>query len=223
LRASLLVRIGAGGAGAVAVLALAWWFLPRPQQGSRAATPSPAAGQPPPVKATPAGPVTFVGDSLTAQGNWQAAFPERTVFNQGVSGDTTLHLMARLPAIRQTGASTYLVMVGINDIVWGFEPNGIASRIQWLRAGLQLGTGARVIIQSTISCERWRCGADGLRRVQELNRLLEQQTPREDYLDLNAVMADRDGLKHPYSLDGVHLTPAGYARWQQRLREQGLL
>jgi lysophospholipase L1-like esterase len=211
LRASLLVRIGAGAAGAVAVLALAWWFLPRPQAGSRAATP--------PI---PAGTVTFVGDSLTAQGNWQAAFPERTVFNQGVSGDTTLHVMARLPAIRQTGASTYLVMVGINDIVWGFDPSGIASRIQWLRGGLQLGTGARVIIQSTISCERWRCGSDNLRRVQELNRLLQQQTPREDYLDLNAVMADRDGLKRDYSLDGVHLTPAGYTRWLQFLREQGL-
>ncbi len=219
MRASLLVRIGAGCAGAIAVLALAWWFLPRHQPGSRAATEPIPSAQPLPAKA---GPVTFVGDSLTAQGNWQAAFPDRTVFNQGVSGDTTLHLMARLPAIRQTGASTYLVMVGINDIVWGFDPNGIASRIQWLRAGLQLGSRARVIIQSTISCERWRCGADGLRRVQELNRLLEQQTPRQDYLDLNAVMADRDGLKHAYSLDGVHLTPAGYARWQQFLREQGL-
>lgn len=169
-----------------------------------------------------AGPVTFVGDSLTAQGNWQAAFPARVVHNQGVSGDTSFQLMARLPSIRQTGAATYLLMVGINDIVWGYDPGRIAGRIQWLRTGLQIGTGARVIVQSTIPCARFRCGADGVRRVAELNQRLAQQTPAPDYVDLTPVMADADGLKRAYTVDGVHLNAAGYARWQARLRELGL-
>ena len=198
------------------MLGLAWALLPRPAASPTASTApvGEAAARP--------GPVTFVGDSLTAGGDWQAAFPERKVFNRGVSGDTSLQLMARLPALRQTGASTYVVMVGINDIARGDDPGSIASRIQWLRTGLHLGSGARVIVQSTIPCARFRCGPDGLRKVAELNRLLARGIPREDYVDLTGVMADADGLKRAYTVDGVHLNRAGYDRWQGRLRELGL-
>ncbi len=208
------LRICGWGVAAAALLGLGWAVLPRPGPRPTASPARESAVQP--------GPVTFVGDSLTAGGDWQAAFPERKVFNRGVSGDTSLQLMARLPALRQTGAGTYLVMVGINDIARGDNPEGIASRIQWLRTGLLLGSGARVIVQSTIPCARFRCGPDGLRRVAELNRLLARRIPREDYVDLTGVMADADGLKRAYTVDGVHLNPAGYARWQSRLRELGL-
>ena len=183
------------------------------------ASPSPEAPAP---QLKGRGAVTFVGDSLTAQGDWEAAFPDRVVFNQGVSGDTSFQLMLRLPAIRQTGAGTFLVMVGINDIALGYAAEGIASRIQWLRTGLQLGSGARVIVQSTIPCARFRCGSEGVRRVEDLNRQLARRIPPEDFVDLTPVMADADGLRSAYSVDGVHLNAAGYARWQGRLRELGL-
>jgi lysophospholipase L1-like esterase len=207
------VRIGGWVAVPLTLLTLGWGLLSRPPSSSMAAT-APASRRD--------APVTFVGDSLTAQGDWQAAFPGRVVFNQGVSGDTSFQLMARLPQIRRTGAGTYLVMVGINDIVWGYDPRRIAGRIQWLRTGLQIGTGARVIIQSTIPCARFRCGADGIRRVAELNELLARQTPPRDFVDLTPVMADGDGLRRAYTVDGVHLNAAGYARWVARLRQLGL-
>lgn len=203
----------------MALLLLGWGLISR-------SCSSPKTSQTPdatPRRGAPGtGPVTFVGDSLTAQGDWQAAFPDRVVFNQGVSGDTSFQLMARLPAIRRTGAGTYLVMVGINDIVWGYDPGRIAGRIQWLRTGLRIGTGARVIIQSTIPCARFRCGDDGVRRVAELNALIARQTPAADFVDLTSVMADGDGLRRAYTVDGVHLNAAGYARWVARLRELGL-
>ncbi len=216
--ASAWLRIGGRVAIPLTLLALGWALFTRAGAGSMASVPPPPTGSPP----SRGGPVTFVGDSLTAQGDWQAAFPDRVIHNQGVSGDTSFQLMARLPAIRRTGASTYLVMVGINDIVWGYDPSRIAGRIQWLRTGLQLGTGARVIVQSTIPCARFRCGPEGVRRVAELNQLLEQRIPPQDYVDLTPVMADTDGLKRAYTVDGVHLNAAGYARWQARLRELGL-
>ncbi len=209
------VRIGGWVAVPLTLLTLGWGLLSRPPSSSKASPPQAPA---PPRD----GPVTFVGDSLTAQGDWQAAFPDRVVFNQGVSGDTSFQLMARLPEIRRTGAGTYLVMVGINDIVWGYDPGRIAGRIQWLRTGLQIGTGARVIVQSTIPCARFRCGAEGVARVADLNQRLAQQTPARDYVDLTPVMADGDGLKRAYTEDGVHLNAAGYARWQARLKELGL-
>ena len=162
------VRIGGRVAFSLTLLTLGWGLLSRPS-GMSIASPAPAPSGSSPSRG---GPVTFVGDSLTAQGDWQAAFPDRVVHNQGVSGYTSFQLMVRLPEIRRTGARTYLVMVGINDIVWGYDPGRIAGRIQWLRTGLQIGTGARVIVQSTIPCARFRCGPEGLRRVAELNQRL---------------------------------------------------
>lgn len=202
----------------LALLALGWGLISRSCSSPKASPAAASEGSGTPRRL----PVTFVGDSLTAQGDWQAAFPDRVVFNQGVSGDTSFQLMARLPAIRRTGAGTYLVMVGINDIVWGYDPGRIAGRIQWLRTGLRIGTGARVIIQSTIPCARFRCGDDGVRRVAELNALIARQTPAADFVDLTSVMADGDGLRRAYTVDGVHLNAAGYARWVARLRELGL-
>jgi len=211
--ASSWVRIGGWVAVPLTLLTLGWGLLSRSLSSSMA-SPAPAPRRD--------APVTFVGDSLTAQGDWQAAFPDRVVFNQGISGDTSFQLMTRLPQIRRTDAGTYLVMVGINDIVWGYDPGRIAGRIQWLRTGLQIGTGARVIIQSTIPCASFRCGADGVRRVAELNALLASQTPPRDFVDLTPVMADGDGLRRAYTVDGVHLNAPGYARWVARLRELGL-
>ena len=218
MQVSSWLRIGGWVAVPLTLLTLAWGLLSRPGDLSIASlAPEPSGPLP-----SRGGSVTFVGDSLTAQGDWQAAFPDRVVHNQGVSGDTSFQLMARLPAIRRTGARTYLVMVGINDIVWGYDPGRIAGRIQWLRTGLQIGTGARVIVQSTIPCARFRCGPEGLRLVTELNQRLAEGIPAQDYVDLTPVMADADGLKRAYTVDGVHLNAAGYARWQARLRELGL-
>ena len=218
MQVSSWLRIGGWVAVPLTLLTLAWGLLSRPGDLSIASlAPEPSGPLP-----SRGGSVTFVGDSLTAQGDWQAAFPDRVVHNQGVSGDTSFQLMARLPAIRRTGARTYLVMVGINDIVWGYDPGRIAGRIQWLRTGLQIGTGGRVIVLSTIPCARFRCGPEGLRLVTELNQRLAEGIPAQDYVDLTPVMADADGLKRAYTVDGVHLNAAGYARWQARLRELGL-
>lgn len=217
--ASSWVRIGGWVAVPLTLLTLGWGLFSRSHSTPKTAQIADATTR---RDAPTTAPVTFVGDSLTAQGDWQAAFPDRVVFNQGISGDTSFQLMARLPEIRRTGAGTYLVMVGINDIVWGYDPGRIAARIQWLRTGLQIGTGARVIIQSTIPCARFRCGADGVRRVAELNERLARRTPPRDFVDLTPVMADGDGLRRAYTVDGVHLNAAGYARWVARLRELGL-
>lgn len=168
-------------------------------------------------------PVTFVGDSITAWGNWQEAFPERTVFNAGVPGDTTFHIAWRLPSIQATTAKTYILMVGINDIWgWKFDPSSTAARIEYLRNVLK-ADDSRVVVQSTISCLRSACGSTAVNNVGELNRLLRNRIPKEDYLDINVVLSDRNGLKSQYTYDGIHLTPAGYSVWQQKLRESGLL
>jgi lysophospholipase L1-like esterase len=162
--------------------------------------------------------VTFVGDSITAGGQWQQAFPHLTIVNQGVSGDTTRDVLARLPRIRATGAHTYLLMVGINDILRGETATAIAPRILRIRRELQGPGGGKVLLQSVLPCQRSICGEAVLRQVAELNRLLAASTPAASFIDLRAAMSDASGgLRASDTSDGLHLNPAGYRRWEAQL------
>jgi lysophospholipase L1-like esterase len=57
-------------------------------------------------------------------------------------------------------------------------------------------------------------------RVGRLNRLLRAGVAAEDFLDVDAVLSDATGLRPAYSLDGLHLTPAAYNRWQDLLKQR---
>jgi lysophospholipase L1-like esterase len=159
-----------------------------------------------------------VGDSITAGGKWQQAFPHLSIANHGVSGDTTLDVIARLPRIKTSGAQTYFLMVGINDILRGSAPGSIAPRILTIKNALEAPAGTRVVLQSVLPCQRSKCGEQVLQRVDELNRLLVELTPPADFLDLAPGLSDASGgLRANLTDDGLHLNAEGYQRWQAQL------
>ncbi|MFN9692588.1 MAG: GDSL-type esterase/lipase family protein [Synechococcaceae cyanobacterium] len=162
--------------------------------------------------------VTFLGDSITAAGDWQRRFPDALHTNAGRSGDTTLDLLARLGPVRAGRPQMVLLMVGINDLLRGGREQAVAERIALIRQLLADQRRVRVIQQSTLSCEASRCGAAMVARVRRLNRVLRAGVAAGDFLDVDAVLSDATGLKPMYSLDGLHLTPAAYSRWQELLR-----
>lgn len=195
--------------GALAsLLATALMACSRPEGVGRAADPAPADGER----------MAFVGDSLTAGGHWQRAFPHLSIANAGVSGDTTVDVLARLPRIQASGARTYFLMVGINDIIGGSPPGAIAPRILSIKKALETAPGRRVYLQSILPCRRSICGERELARVEELNRLLLERTPPGDFLDLRPALSDADGeLKASFTDDGLHLNAEGYQRWEALL------
>lgn len=162
----------------------------------------------------------MVGDSITAGGRWQDAFADVAVENWGVSGDTSLDVAARLAPIEAGRPDLVLLMLGINDLLRGGDPALVADRHGQIRRQLQRGGRTRVIVQSTLACEASHCGPAMVERVRRLNQLLRRHTPPGDYLDVDAVLSDATGLRRQYSLDGLHLNAAGYARWQALLRQR---
>lgn len=162
--------------------------------------------------------VTFLGDSITAAGDWQRRFPTVAITNAGHPGDTTLDLLARLGPVRDGQPQLVLLMVGINDLLRGAREQAVAERIARIRQLLAAQGRVRVVQQSTLSCEASRCGAAVVERVRRLNRLLRAGVSADDFLDVDAVLSDATGLRPAFSLDGLHLTPAAYNRWQDLLR-----
>ncbi|MEB3199711.1 MAG: GDSL-type esterase/lipase family protein [Synechococcaceae cyanobacterium] len=164
--------------------------------------------------------VSFVGDSITAEGNWRTWFAGVPLVNEGIPGNTTLDVLARLESIQARRPHTVLLMLGINDLLRGAEPRDAAARIDRIRRQLRERGGSRVVVQSTLACEPSACGAAMVERVRRLNQLLRGLTPAGDYLDVDAVLSDGSGLRRGYSRDGLHLNQAGYERWRALLRQE---
>ena len=171
----------------------------------------------PPARLAARSDLIFVGDSITAAGPWVAAFPNRRVFNAAVPGYTSVDMLAQLPSLRRDQPHTYVLMAGINDLRHGARAESVAQRLALIRQALAT-PGQRLIQVSTLPCQIRRCGAAALGEVGQLNRLLRQQTPAADFLDLTPDFLDAQGLRPAFSSDGLHLNGAGYGQWLRRLR-----
>lgn len=170
--------------------------------------------------------VSFVGDSITAAGRWQEAFPQLLTHNLGVPGDQAPDVLARLKEVKATRANLYVVMVGINDLRAGVPPGTVAAQIGEIRKRLRNSSfpHPQVVVLSTLQCSPMPggqadngCTPSVRAAVEQLNRTLQQQAPRE-FLDLNATMSPGGQLSRIYSEDGIHLSEAGQKRWQQLLK-----
>ena len=82
----------------------------------------------------------FLGDSLTAGGEWAEMFGDPTLMNRGIPGETTRGVLARLDPITAGAPAKVFLMIGTNDLFRGAEIQG-GRRIELFDHG-------RVIISS---------------------------------------------------------------------------
>lgn len=161
--------------------------------------------------------VAFVGDSLTAGGDWASWFPELNILNHGVSGDTTDDLIERLGAVIDAKPDEIVLLIGTNDLGKRLTVEHLVRNIQLMLVELRRQLpGTRMLLQSIMPR-----GNDFAGQIQEANIHLRQfaATVHAQYLDLWPVMAREDGEINPeYSDDRLHLNDAGYQAWLAELR-----
>jgi lysophospholipase L1-like esterase len=161
--------------------------------------------------------LVFVGDSITAGGDWSAWFPDDDVVELGLDGDTTTTLAERLDEVIATQPDSVVLLIGTND--FGTRRTveqvvrGVESIMVTMRRELP---GTRLLLQSIMPR-----GADLAPRIKDANRHLRQfsSTVRAQYLDLWPALADESGdvIRPEFSDDQLHLTPAGYEAWLAEL------
>lgn len=160
--------------------------------------------------------IVFIGDSLTASGDWATWLSEADVVNLGVPGHTSDDLLARLDEIVATAPDEIVMLIGTNDL--GLRRSvervvrNVESALVHLRRELP---GVRLLLQSVLPR-----GADFARPIQETNIHFRQfcATVGAAYLDLWPAMADREGaLRSELTEDGLHLNQAGYDAWLDEL------
>jgi lysophospholipase L1-like esterase len=161
--------------------------------------------------------VVFLGDSITEGGDWAAWFPEQNAVNQGVGGDTTDDVLARLDAVVAADPDEIALLIGTNDLGTRQSVEHLVRNVQTILVDLRRDLpGARMLVQSVMP--RAREFAD---RIQEANIHLRQfsATVHAQYLDLWPAFAQEDGEIRPeLSPDRLHLNDAGYEAWLGELR-----
>lgn len=154
--------------------------------------------------------VVLAGDSLIAMGRWNEMFPDVSVSNRGIGGDTVSGLLLRSEAIIAKSPRQIIVMVGINDLTSGAGTSDIARQYDALVA--RLAPGRRLTLLGVLNCGRPRCSKAMNERINELNKAIAGIAERRQvqFLDLNTKFALDGWLRSDLTYDGIHLNGDGY-------------
>jgi N-acetylglucosamine-6-sulfatase len=161
--------------------------------------------------------IVFLGDSITASGEWASWFPDADTVNLGISGNTTDDVLERIDDVIAAAPDDISLLIGTNDLGHRLSVEHAVRNIQLLLVELRRTLpGVRLLLQSIMPR-----GAEFAEQVREANIHLWQFAPtvHAQYLDVwPALAGDDGGIRAEFSADRLHLTAEGYEAWLAELR-----
>lgn len=162
------------------------------------------------------GTVLFLGDSITAGGDWDTRLPDERTTNQGVNGDTTDGVLERLDAVVSAAPEAIVLLIGTNDFGnHRASVEHVVRNVETILVTLRRELpGVRLLLVSILPRQ-----AEYTAKIEEANRHLRQfvATCHAQYLDVWPTLADGDHLDERYTDDGLHLTDDGYRAYVDEL------
>jgi lysophospholipase L1-like esterase len=169
------------------------------------------------------GGVVFAGSSSTRLWKLDESFPGKGYVNVGFGGsevrDST-HFAPRLIAPLKPKA--VVLYAGDNDIAAGRTPEQVAADVRGFVAAVRKDAPDCKILFLPVkpSIARWK-KFDEQKKANALVKAVCDADPKLAYVDTVPLMLGPDGQPIPdlYAKDGLHLSPAGYARWTTAVAE----
>jgi len=163
----------------------------------------------------------MLGDSLIEWGDWQGRFPQTTVLNLGIAGESVQGLHRRMPLVLQRVETSdgVVLMSGTNNLAMDdfyFVPH----YEEIVRSVKERYPEARIALTSLLPVRFSWLPAASL--VLSLNTQLQDMCDRRKviYIDLHKRFLDSMGKGvDPFDDDGAHLNHKGYDIWSQSIRE----
>jgi platelet-activating factor acetylhydrolase IB subunit beta/gamma len=173
--------------------------------------------------------VLLVGDSITIQWgeSWRTHFPDLKSVNIGIGGDKTQNILWRLDhgGVEGIQPEAVVLMIGNNNMFFTPETgiDAVAQGIEWCAKNLrEKFPTSRIIVAKILPAhEPGNRFYDDIRKTNTaLDALHLDADPQMRVLDLTVDFTHADGtLKQElFTVDGIHLSPAGYAVYAARLR-----
>lgn len=149
-------------------------------------------------------PTVFIGDSITAGGQW---FDDVRNINLAANGLLTDQIIKYLKTAQDYRPNRIVIMAGANDAARGFE----ADKIRALWGAI---CAEPKIVITLVSPSR---NDEANQRIDQINRITIETCPSRSIISLD--VADASGrLKPEFTVDGVHLGPKAYEQWVSRLK-----
>ncbi|HMG84765.1 MAG TPA: GDSL-type esterase/lipase family protein [Terracidiphilus sp.] len=173
-------------------------------------------------------PTVFLGDSLTELCEWNELL-DLQVLNRGISSDTTVDVLDRLDAVLALHPKAIYLMIGINDAVEGSSVADTAGRYQQILQTIHKASPTtRVYMQSVLpvlstgSLVEALGGTGGPRLnqwVRQMNQTISGYADNKSifYINVHDDLLENEELAPRFTVDGIHLSGAGYIVWKQRV------
>jgi lysophospholipase L1-like esterase len=173
-------------------------------------------------------PTVFLGDSLTEFCEWNELL-DAPVLNRGISSDTTVDILSRLDPVMALHPKAIYLMIGTNDALARSSVGDTARRYQQIIQSIhQASPTTMIYMQSLLPV--LSTGSDvqsrGGKRGQELNEWIREMNQTISgyadgktifYINVHDYLLENDELAVRYTIDGIHLSGAGYNVWKERV------
>ena len=167
-----------------------------------------------PIKA---GETVFLGDSITFDGDWEAAFADLGGRNRGIDWDTSADLLGRLDESLSGPPATLVIMIGTNDLLVGVPHAQVVRNVSLILEHILIkAPEARIIVQSVLPrTDRYHSLVAPLNKA--LSRLCNQL--KVVFVDHTKHFSGTDSMLDPaWHFDGLHLNGLGHQRLVELLR-----
>lgn len=165
--------------------------------------------------------VVFFGDSHTAGGDWQRAFPDVKSINLGYIGEDVKGMLRRVDAIAAVHPKKVFLMAGIN----GLQQQTMEEFEYWYTALVgairREVPEAKLYIESILPVIDYSDYCDN-EKIREANVVLQRLAAEREvlYIDIYSAYAQDGALPDEISYDGLHLTEEAYSIWYEVIRNQ---
>lgn len=183
--------------------------------------------------------IVFVGNSITDGGEFAELFGMPNIKNRGISGDVTQGVIDRIHQVTKGHPKKVFLLIGINDVSAAKvkEPtekrfneiaDTIAMRYEQIVDSIQINSPqTKLYVQSVFPLNFEKKKHKKLSGKEPVVPLLNDRIRKiakkhnVEYIDLWPVLATPDGHLNPdYTLDGLHLTGAGYLAWTKYIMDK---
>lgn len=164
--------------------------------------------------------VVFFGDSETAGGDFQKAFPDVKSINLGYIGEDVKGMLRRVDAIKAVKPKKVFLMAGIN----GLQQQSLSDFEYWYAAlvdAIQIEVPeAELYIESILPVTGYSDYCDN-EKIRDANAILQRMAEERGltYVDIYGAYAKDGALPNAMSYDGLHLTEEAYELWYDCIKE----
>ncbi|HRI59604.1 MAG TPA: GDSL-type esterase/lipase family protein [Saprospiraceae bacterium] len=169
------------------------------------------------------GAVVMLGDSETSLCEWQELLGDSIrVLNRGISGDYMDGMWARLDEVLRHKPVKIFLMIGVNDLFFGNEPEAIEARYREIVQKIRHDSpNSELILQSILPVNgKVRSLPASNAEIQAMNVRIAQiaKDYALPYVDIYNELIDASGNLSPkFTDDGIHLNGLGYFVWKRQI------